>query len=355
MKNKTKINLILIIYNLLWYILLPLVLLFYLLRLILKKEDIKRFYERFGYIKKEQLNKKVIWLHAVSLGETMAAVNLATELKKSFPKFSIVISTNTITSANYIIKKSKFIHCYQPLDHPLFVKNFLCFWNPYYAIFLESDYWPNLILGTQNRGIPIFFSSAQISKKAFNRWSKIPSLSKLIFNSPELIFCIDKDQRSNFVKLRKNKIDKNIKIIGSLKISKNKLKCDKYFLSKLKSWSKNYKVILAASIHDIEDQIMGLDNNERETFMKEIGLNKTGLNQLIKEGYDLLNLDTFFTSGPEESRAWTVEKNTLAPKAASVIHTDFEKNFIRAEAVTCEDFIKYGSAEKCKENGKLRI
>jgi GTP-binding protein YchF len=106
---------------------------------------------------------------------------------------------------------------------------------------------------------------------------------------------------------------------------------------------------------DIEDQIMGLDNNERETFMKEIGLNKTGLNQLIKEGYDLLNLDTFFTSGPEESRAWTVKKNTLAPKAASVIHTDFEKNFIRAEAVTCEDFIKFGSADKCKENGKLRI
>ena len=106
---------------------------------------------------------------------------------------------------------------------------------------------------------------------------------------------------------------------------------------------------------DIEDQIMGLDNNERETFMKEIGLNKTGLNQLIKEGYDLLNLDTFFTSGPEESRAWTVEKNTLAPQAASVIHTDFEKNFIRAEAVTCEDFFKFGSAEKCKENGKLRI
>ena len=106
---------------------------------------------------------------------------------------------------------------------------------------------------------------------------------------------------------------------------------------------------------DIEDQIMGLDNNERETFMKEIGLNKTGLNQLIKEGYDLLNLDTFFTSGPEESRAWTIEKNTLEPQAASVIHTDFEKNFIRAEAVTCEDFIKFGSAEKCKENGKLRI
>jgi len=125
------------------------------------------------------------------------------------------------------------------------------------------------------------------------------------------------------------------------------------FTESVKKKFSNEKIVTICA--DIEDQIMGLDNDERETFMKEIGLSKTGLNQLIKEGYDLLNLDTFFTSGPEESRAWTVEKNTLAPKAASVIHTDFEKNFIRAEAVTCEDFIKYGSVEKCRENGKLRI
>ena len=125
------------------------------------------------------------------------------------------------------------------------------------------------------------------------------------------------------------------------------------FTESIKKKYSNEKIVTICA--DIEDQIMGLDNDEKETFMKEIGLNKTGLNQLIKEGYDLLNLDTFFTSGPEESRAWTIKKNTLAPKAASVIHTDFEKNFIRAEAVTCDDFIKYGSAEKCKENGKLRI
>jgi GTP-binding protein YchF len=125
------------------------------------------------------------------------------------------------------------------------------------------------------------------------------------------------------------------------------------FTESVKSKFSNEKIVTICA--DIEDQIMGLDKSERETFMKEIGLDKTGLNQLIREGYDLLNLDTFFTSGPEESRAWTVKKNTLAPKAASVIHTDFEKNFIRAEAVTCEDFIKYGSSEKCKENGKLRI
>ena len=125
------------------------------------------------------------------------------------------------------------------------------------------------------------------------------------------------------------------------------------YTQQVKNKYPNEKIINICA--DIEDQLSGLDKDEKEKFMQEIGLNKTGLNKLIKEGYDLLNLDTFFTSGPEESRAWTVRRNTSAPKAASVIHTDFEKNFIRAETVTCEDFIKYGSAEKCKENGKLRI
>ena len=150
--------------------------------------------------------------------------------------------------------------------------------------------------------------------------------------------------------------------IGLLSIKPKIIVCnvDEESLSKGNQFTeiinKNYpKEKIVTICADIEDQIVGLDKSERETFMKEIGLNKTGLNQLIKEGYELLSLDTFFTSGPEESRAWTIKKNTLAPKAASVIHTDFEKNFIRAEAVSCDDFIKFGSAEKCKENGKLRI
>ncbi len=125
------------------------------------------------------------------------------------------------------------------------------------------------------------------------------------------------------------------------------------YTNQVKNKYPNEKIINICA--DIEDQLSGLDKKEKESFMQDIGLNKTGLNKLIKEGYDLLKLETFFTSGPEESRAWTVKKNTPAPKAASVIHTDFEKNFIRAETVSCEDFIKYGSAEKCKENGKLRI
>ena len=136
-------------------------------------------------------------------------------------------------------------------------------------------------------------------------------------------------------------------------VDENSLADGNIYTKKLKEKYHYEKIVFICA--DIEDQMMGLDKKERESFMKEIGLNKTGLNKLIREGYDLLNLNTFFTSGPEESRAWTVKKDTLAPKAAGVIHTDFEKKFIRAEAVTCEDFFKFGSAEKCKEDGKLRI
>jgi len=106
---------------------------------------------------------------------------------------------------------------------------------------------------------------------------------------------------------------------------------------------------------DIEDQITDLKPEERNAYMQNIGLEKTGLNQLIITGYDLLGLNTFFTSGPKESRAWTIKKNVNAQMAAGVIHTDFEKNFIRAETVSFKDFEKYGSAEKAKENGKLRV
>ena len=106
---------------------------------------------------------------------------------------------------------------------------------------------------------------------------------------------------------------------------------------------------------DIEDQIMNLQTKDRENFMFESGIKNTGLNNLIKTGYNTLGLSTFFTSGPEESRAWTIENNSKAGDAAGVIHTDFKKKFIRAETVSHEDFIKYKGFNECKNVGKLRL
>ncbi len=106
---------------------------------------------------------------------------------------------------------------------------------------------------------------------------------------------------------------------------------------------------------DIENQINELDVNEKKNYMEMIGLKKTGLDKLIQKGYRILELDTYFTSGPEETRAWTIQKNCTAPKAAGEIHTDFEKGFIRAETVSYKDFIANDGWVNSKTNGKMRL
>ncbi len=106
---------------------------------------------------------------------------------------------------------------------------------------------------------------------------------------------------------------------------------------------------------DIENQINGLDIIEKKNYMEMIGLKETGLNMLIQKGYKILELDTFFTSGPEETRAWTIPKNYTAPKAAGEIHTDFEKGFIRAETISYNDFITNNGWVNSKTNGKMRL
>ena len=106
---------------------------------------------------------------------------------------------------------------------------------------------------------------------------------------------------------------------------------------------------------DIENQINELDITEKKNYMEMIGLKKTGLDMLIQKGYKVLELETYFTSGPEETRAWTIQKNCTAPKAAGEIHTDFEKGFIRAETVSYSDFITNGGWLNSKTNGKMRL
>ena len=117
-------------------------------------------------------------------------------------------------------------------------------------------------------------------------------------------------------------------------------------------YGENNTIIVSA---DIENQINQLDKNEKNNYMKMIDIKETGLDTIIRKGYKILELDTFFTSGPEESRAWTISKNCTAPKAAGVIHSDFEKGFIRAETVSYKDFINNNGWTNSKANGKMRL
>ena len=111
-------------------------------------------------------------------------------------------------------------------------------------------------------------------------------------------------------------------------------------------------VVLSASI---EAELIDLDDQDRQEFMEALGLTEPGLNRVIRAGYELLGLQTYFTAGVKEVRAWTVPCGATAPKAAAVIHTDFEKGFIRAEVIAYDDFIACSGEQGAKEAGKLRL
>ena len=111
-------------------------------------------------------------------------------------------------------------------------------------------------------------------------------------------------------------------------------------------------IVAAATEADIAE----LDTYEaRQMFLEEVGLKESGVNRLIRAAYSLLNLETYFTTGPDETRAWTYAKGTKAPQAAGIIHTDFERGFIRAEVIKYDDYVRLGSEKACREAGKIAI
>ncbi len=113
----------------------------------------------------------------------------------------------------------------------------------------------------------------------------------------------------------------------------------------------NSHVVISARI---EEEISQLEVEEAEMFLEEMGLEEAGLDRLIRAGYELLHLQTYFTVGPKESRAWTIKAGTTAPQAAGVIHGDFERGFIRAETIAYDDFVELGGEQAAKEAGKMR-
>lgn len=137
-------------------------------------------------------------------------------------------------------------------------------------------------------------------------------------------------------------------------VDENSAKEGNEYVERVRDAVKDEKAEILVIAAKIESEISELESyEERQMFLEEIGLQESGVNRLIKGAYSLLNLQTYFTAGEPEVRAWTINKGDKAPKAAGVIHTDFEKGFIRAEVIKYEDFIKYGSESACRTAGKL--
>ena len=126
-------------------------------------------------------------------------------------------------------------------------------------------------------------------------------------------------------------------------------------LSEIEAYAQTNNINIIPAIIKVEHELATLEEEEQAEYLELLGMDEPVLNKIILAGYKLLNLETFFTSGPKESRAWTIRKNSLAPQAAGVIHTDFERGFIKAEVISYEDFINCGGESGAKKDGKLRL
>lgn len=144
-------------------------------------------------------------------------------------------------------------------------------------------------------------------------------------------------------------------VIYAANVDEASLHNDNKYVKALKEAVKDENAQVVRICASIESQIAELDPEERGLFLEEYGLKESGLNKLIRASYNLLNLITYFTAGEKEVRAWTIRKGWKAPQAAGVIHTDFEKGFIKAEVIKLDDYKKYKTELVCKEAGKISI
>ncbi len=255
-----------IIYELLGLIFLIFSPLIILVRIILGKEDIKRFKEKFCIFSKKRQSKEVIWIHGASLGEILSVIPIIYKFEKD-KKVKRILITSSTTSSALVFSKFKFqktIHQFFPIDINFLTKIFINYWKPKIAIFIDSEIWPNMYKNLNNNKIPIVLLNARITKKTFKRWQNFPNFSKNIFNKITLALP-QNNESSKFLKILGAK---NIKFIGNLKYygkSKRKLinKALKYKFSKRLIWC-------AASTHDKEEIFIGEVHKKLKYFKKNL-------------------------------------------------------------------------------------
>ncbi|WP_334085101.1 redox-regulated ATPase YchF [Helicobacter typhlonius] len=179
-------------------------------------------------------------------------------------------------------------------------------------------------------------------------------LAHLESNKPVRSFA--KRESEEFIALNKDlRFLTNKEVIYGANVNEEGLESDNEFVKKVREYALQNDGIAIKLCAKIEEEMVDMSDDERTEFLVSLGAKQSGLTQIIREGFARLGLISYFTAGVKEVRAWSIRKGDSAPKAASVIHKDFEKGFIRAECISYADFIKYGGEAKAKEAGAMRI
>ena len=220
-------------------------------RILKNKEDKYRFKEKFCFISKKRGTGKLIWFHGSSVGEILSAIPIIKRYDNDKSISKILITSSTLSSSKILekIKFKKTIHQFYPIDHILFSNKFLDHWKPDVAIFLESEIWPSMFRSIKKKGIHLILLNARITKKSFNRWSKLKKFSYSIFGLIDKVYSQNSETNNYLKKLN----IKNIKSTGNIKfIEDDSIESDKSD-QKLFSQFKKYKIFIAASTHETEE------------------------------------------------------------------------------------------------------
>ena len=196
-EKQIKKQVMLFIYRILINIILiisPIILIY---RLLIGKEDLKRFKEKFCFFSKEKKGKNLIWFHGASVGELYSIMPLLEKLEKNKKISQILVTSNTLSSSKIIqnYRFKKLIHQFFPIDTNFHSKKFLDYWKPSSAYFIDSEIWPNMIDNLNKKNIPVILLNGRITKKTFNRWKMISSFSKKIFNNFNLCLSSSKESK----------------------------------------------------------------------------------------------------------------------------------------------------------------
>jgi len=240
------------LYRLAWKICYPFIELYLWRRRRQGKEDERRFDERLGVPSLPRPNGQIVWIHCASVGESASVLPLIDEMLQGNAWIHIMVTTGTITSAEFMAVRlpARAFHQYVPIDKPQFVEEFIDYWQPDLAIWVESEFWPNLLLATKQWGCPIILLNGRISDDSYEKWLKYHVSAKKILNCFDLVLPQSREDARKLKSLGA----KRIKYMGNLKYGAPPLPHDVHELERLKKMIGQRFVWVAASTHPGEEE-----------------------------------------------------------------------------------------------------